>query len=197
MSIAFIQRYSPLSSRLTALLMHVILNEWLLFIARFWISTKVLYVQRCLVATWLVPRETAAVSARSVYTIQRALCHVTSRQSHIRGMRRKRRRAWHTEAWGQRRYLDDWRNCYRSVYNYCTEACMSRIPFSFASWLLRLFGQFIDLCLWWSLCTLYLLACQVRVTVGHSGLCCVCVTSFKRELTPLCVDSLIYLLKPF
>ena len=30
--------------------------------------------------------------------------------------------------------------------------------------------------LWWSLCTLYLLPCQVRVTVGDSGLCCcVCV----------------------
>ena len=40
---------------------------------------------------------------------------------------------------------------------------------------------------WWSLCTLYLLACQTRVTAGHSGLCycCVCVTS----LIPLCVDS--------
>ena len=25
---------------------------------------------------------------------------------------------------------------------------------------------------WWSLCTLYLHACQVRVTVGDSGLCC-------------------------
>ena len=25
---------------------------------------------------------------------------------------------------------------------------------------------------WWSLCTLNLHACQVRVTVGHSGLCC-------------------------
>jgi len=31
-----------------------------------------------------------------------------------------------------------------------------------------------------SLCTLYLHVCQVRVTVGHSGLCCVCVTSFER-----------------
>ena len=39
------------------------------------------------------------------------------------------------------------------------------------------------------LCTLYLLACQVRVTVGDSGLCCcVCVTSFECQLTPLCVD---------
>ena len=34
--------------------------------------------------------------------------------------------------------------------------------------------------LWQSLCTLYLHACQVRVTVGGLGLCCcVCVTSFK------------------
>ena len=33
--------------------------------------------------------------------------------------------------------------------------------------------------LWWSLCTLYLHACQVRVTVGDSGLCCACVTTFE------------------
>ena len=34
--------------------------------------------------------------------------------------------------------------------------------------------------LWWSLCTLYLLACQVKAIVGDSGLCCcVCVTSFQ------------------
>ena len=39
----------------------------------------------------------------------------------------------------------------------------------------------------WSLCTLYLLACQVRVTVGLC--CCVCVTSFRHKLYPLCVDS--------
>ena len=38
----------------------------------------------------------------------------------------------------------------------------------------------------WSLCTLYLLVCQVRVTVGNSGLCCcVCVMSFEQ----LFVDS--------
>ena len=42
--------------------------------------------------------------------------------------------------------------------------------------------------LWWSLCTLYLHACQVRVTVGDSGLCCTCVTYFERRLTPLSVD---------
>ena len=43
--------------------------------------------------------------------------------------------------------------------------------------------------LWWSLCTLHLHACQVRVTVGDSGLCCTCVTYFEHQLTPLCVDS--------
>ena len=44
--------------------------------------------------------------------------------------------------------------------------------------------------LWWSLCTLYLHACQVRGTVGDSGLCCcACVTSFERSLSPLCVGS--------
>ena len=42
--------------------------------------------------------------------------------------------------------------------------------------------------LWWSLCTLRLHACQVRVTVGDSGLCCcTCVTYFERWLTPLWV----------
>ena len=40
------------------------------------------------------------------------------------------------------------------------------------------------------LCTLCLHACQVRVTVGASGLCrCTCVKYFERQLTPLCVDS--------
>ena len=39
---------------------------------------------------------------------------------------------------------------------------------------------------------LYLLPCQVRVTVGDSGLskCCgVCVTSFECSLTPSFIDS--------
>ena len=40
---------------------------------------------------------------------------------------------------------------------------------------------------WWSLCALHLLARQVRATVGDSGLCCVCVTSFECLLNPLCV----------
>ena len=45
------------------------------------------------------------------------------------------------------------------------------------------------MCFWWSLCTLYLHVCQVRVTVGDSGLCCcACDTYLERQLTPLCVD---------
>ena len=37
----------------------------------------------------------------------------------------------------------------------------------------------LRLYLWWSLCTLYLHACKVRVTVGDSGLCCcTCVSTY-------------------
>ena len=36
--------------------------------------------------------------------------------------------------------------------------------------------------------------CQVRVTINDTGLCyCVCVTSFERYSTPLCVDSAVLL----
>ena len=43
------------------------------------------------------------------------------------------------------------------------------------------FISFYKMYLWWSFCTLYLHACQVRVTVGDSGLCCcACVTYFER-----------------
>ena len=41
-------------------------------------STEVVYLLRCLVVTWLVPRETAAVSARSVHTIHTAIHYVMS-----------------------------------------------------------------------------------------------------------------------
>ena len=33
--------------------------------------------------------------------------------------------------------------------------------------------------LWWSLCTLYLLACHMRVTIGDSGLCCCAIVMSK------------------
>ena len=54
---------------------------------------------------------------------------------------------------------------------------------------LRQLSRYIlNMYLWWSLYTLYLLACQVRVTVGDSSLCySVCVMSFERQLT-MCVD---------
>ena len=40
------------------------------------------------------------------------------------------------------------------------------------------------------MCFVVLLACRLRDTVGHSGLCCcVCVTSFERLLSPLCVGT--------
>ena len=42
------------------------------------------YVQRCVVVTWLVPRQTAAVSERSVYTKQSCTMSRHFMQSHIR-----------------------------------------------------------------------------------------------------------------
>ena len=63
------------------------LNTWLassFFIAHFWISIKVECLQCCLVVTCLVPHETAAVSAHSVYTIQPCtmLHHFMQRHTH-------------------------------------------------------------------------------------------------------------------
>ena len=49
-------------------------------------STQVVYLKRCVVVTWLVPPETAAVSARSVYTIQKCIMSRRSMQSYIRRM---------------------------------------------------------------------------------------------------------------
>ena len=56
-----------LHSRADSLCLHVILHEWLAFYSAF------LNIHRSGVLTvlaWLVPHETAAISARSVYTIQ-------------------------------------------------------------------------------------------------------------------------------
>ena len=47
-------------------------------------------------------------------------------------------------------------------------------------WFDDLIKQLLRMHLWWSLCTLYLHAYQVRVTVGDSGLCCTCVAYFER-----------------
>ena len=77
--IAFIQRYFP----------HVILHEWIVVLCFFWcvfcfaLARFWVIIHRSGVLTalaWLVPPETAAVSVRSVYTLQP--CHFM--QSHIR-----------------------------------------------------------------------------------------------------------------
>ena len=47
-------------------------------------STQVVYLQRCLIVTWLVPRETAAVSARSVSIMQPCTMSHHFMQIHIR-----------------------------------------------------------------------------------------------------------------
>ena len=81
MSIAF---YLALffALELSLLLSHVILNKWLAFYSVFWISTEVVHLQCCLVATWLMPHETVAVSALSVYTTQQCTMSCHSMQSH-------------------------------------------------------------------------------------------------------------------
>ena len=58
------------------------MTNCILFWRVFLISTEVVYIQCCLVVTWLVPRETAAVSARSVYTIQ--LCTMSPTSLHAK-----------------------------------------------------------------------------------------------------------------
>ena len=49
-------------------------------------------------------------------------------------------------------------------------------------------APFLRMCLWWSLCTLYLLACQVRVNVGAQVFVVVFMCDVFRVLTPF-VDS--------
>ena len=80
-----------LRSRADSLRSHVILNGRLALFFFFFFSAflnihpEVVHLQRCFV-TWLVPRETAAVSARSVYTIQPCTISRHFMQSNIRNM---------------------------------------------------------------------------------------------------------------
>ena len=69
-----------LRSRADSLRSHVILYEWKAFYSAF------LNIHRSGVLTalaWLVPHETAAISARSVYTIQPCTMSLQFMQSHI------------------------------------------------------------------------------------------------------------------
>ena len=54
------------------------------FYSTFWISSEVVYVQRYLVFTWLVPREATPVSARAMHTIQPCTMPRNFMQCHIR-----------------------------------------------------------------------------------------------------------------
>ena len=49
-----------------------------------WVSTQVVYLQHCLVPCRLVPLKTAAISARSVYTIQPCITSRHLMRSHTR-----------------------------------------------------------------------------------------------------------------
>ena len=62
-------------------------------------------LQRCLVVTWLVLRETAAVSARSVYTIQPCIMSRHFMQSHIRKVYACLAVTCHLHFWQNNRYL--------------------------------------------------------------------------------------------
>ena len=46
-------------------------SKWVtaFFYSAFWISTKMMYLRHCLIVVWLVPHETAAILALSVYAI--------------------------------------------------------------------------------------------------------------------------------
>ena len=55
-----------------------------LFLAHFYISTKLVYLHHCLVVTWLVPCEMPAISVCSVYIIQPSTMSCHFMQSHIR-----------------------------------------------------------------------------------------------------------------
>ena len=57
--------------------------------------------------------------------------------------------------------------------------------------------EHLSMCLWWSSCTLYLLACQVRVTIGVWGLFC-CVPCYLCDVyLPSTVDVLCWRIKQF
>ena len=81
------------------------LNEWLAFCSAFSLSTEVVNLQRCLVVTWLVPRETAAISARSVDTIRSCTMSCHFMQSHTHRVYACLVVTWHLHFWQNDRDL--------------------------------------------------------------------------------------------
>ena len=112
--------------------------------------------------------------------------------------------AWNTKLWSGRRadrrhvwtnhgiklLIQVWfKNQQNKGANQClkdvaqTQQQRPELPMVTFTWHARKYREHIRyyrMYLWWSLRTLHLPACQVRVTIGNSGLCCrVCVTSFE------------------
>ena len=59
---------------------------------------------------------------------------------------------------------------------------------------------FLRMYLWWGLCTLYLLAFQVRVPIGDSGLCCcihginfLCFLILHKHFRTRCVSNYLFI----
>ena len=53
----------------------------------FWISTEVVYLQRCLVVTWLVPHKTAAFSAHVRFCVHCTTMHQFTASLHAKPLR--------------------------------------------------------------------------------------------------------------
>ena len=96
----------PNTLTLLTLLSYTTLNELLwLHTARFWIFTEVVYSQRCLVVTWLVPRETAAFSAHALCTSYTPAPVYTFIRNHARGEYECLAVTWHLHFWQNDRDL--------------------------------------------------------------------------------------------
>ena len=132
---------------------------------------------------------TATCSTRHSQTAQPPAAHVTARvHSHLqhtsqpdcqRSAHRRRQDAAHVS-----RTTEDGQLTSAGPCRPATVSTHSRPRFPeprFPAYVAWRSEKIFRMYLWWSLCTLYSHACQVRVTVGNSGLCCcACVTSFQH-----------------
>ena len=121
------------------------------------------------------------------YLQQKIQCNAVAKPHTKFGERRVERLFTDCTDWVERLFTDctDW---VERLFTDCTDS-VERLLTDCTDWVQRLFTDWLRMYIWWSFCSLYLLACQVRVTVGGSGFCCcVCVMSFERESTPLFID---------